>query len=362
MPKTSKEIIGNRIALQELMNSLKNWQKGQAALISGETGVGKTLAVRIAAHELGYEIIETGADEERGQKDMTSLIQASRQHSLAAKKKLFLLDEMDQLESAAAILQLISTSEHPVVLIVNDPYDKKLYDLRQRCRLIKFQRVRTDTIAKFLRNVCTKEGVACTQDLDHIAQMSNGDVRAALLDLELLCAGKQRISDIGYREHSSSVFETLKVIFKTSSLENALIAMNNAEDPEELHRWIAENIAEEYDDIEDVAKAYDMISKADLFHARIIRRQSWSLQKYFFQLSTAGVALAKRRDYNKFVKYNRPKFQYSRANGLMKHIAPKLHVSARKAVVYRPLIKKLSNDQKLLAELGVNREELQDFK
>ncbi len=343
------------------MNFLKNWQKGQAALIAGETGVGKTLAVRIAAHELGYEIVETGADEERGQKNMASLIQASRQHSLMTRKKLFVIDELDQLESAATVMQLISTSEHPAVLIVNDPYDKKLYDLRQRCRLIKFQRVRTDTIAKFLHGVCAKDGLDCDPaDIDQIAQMSNGDVRAALIDLEILCAGGY-IKNIGSREHVSSIFETLKVIFRTSSLENALIALNNAEDPEELHRWVAENIAEEYDAIEDVARAYDMISRADIFYSRILRRQSWSLQKYFFQLSTAGVALAKRRDYNKFVKYNKPRFLPRQGNGVLKKISPKLHVSARKAAVYRLLLKKLSNDQKLLAELGLSEEEMKEL-
>ncbi len=361
-PKTSKELIGNRLAALELTNFLKQWKRGQAALLSGEPGVGKTLAARLVASELGYEIVEIGADQERGRGQMQIFSSASKQAGLISKKKLFLVDETDQMESTAAILQLVRESAHPVVLITNDPYDRKLYPLRQHCKMIKFQRLRHDSISKFLLDVCKKDGIDCDpRHIEQIAKMAGGDARAALIDLEAFSAGRRSIEEMGYREQTQNIFETLKIIFKTSSLENAFIALNNAEDGEELHRWVAENIADEYDDLEDIARAYDAISKADIFYSRIIRRQSWSLQKYFFELSAGGVALAKQRHHGRFVKYTRPQFRYRKDSEAAKKIARKLHVSSRKLAAYRHLIQKLAKNRKLLEELGVAREDLKEI-
>ena len=272
---------------------------------------------------------------------------------------MFIVDELDQMESGKAVTELVEKSEHPVLLITTDLYDKKLYSLRQRCKVIKFSRARWDSIAKFLQEACRKEGIELeATQLEQIAKMSNGDVRAALIDAETLGAGKQDTKEIGYREQPQNAFETLKIIFKTTSMENALIALNNSDDPEELHRWVAENIPAEYTDTEDMARAYDAISKADIFYSRIIKRQSWSLQKYFLELSTAGVALAKKSHYNKFVNYSRPRFMPRKSSDAMQKISRKLHVSSRKAAGYKPLLEKMSKNKKMLEELGVTKEEI----
>ncbi len=361
-PKNSKEMIGNKLAMAEFAGFLKQWKKGQAALIAGETGTGKSITARLIAQELGYEVVEIGADEERKQKNMESFVSAAKQSGLVKKKKLFVIDDLDQMESGKAITELISQSEHPVILITTGLYDRKLYALRQRCKIIKFSRVRSDSIAKFLQQVCEKEEIECeARDLEQIAKMSSGDVRAALIDMETLGAGKADTKEIGYREQNHDIFNTLKIIFKTTSMENALIALNSAGDKEELHRWVAENISEEYDNAEDVARAYDAISKADIFYSRIIRRQSWGLQRYFMELSTAGVALAKRSQYSKFVKYSRPAFRQRKNSEALQKISKKLHVSARKAAAYKQLIKSMAKNEKMLDELGVTKEELREI-
>ncbi len=361
-PASSKDVIGNKLAMAELSGFLKQWKKGQAVLLAGETGVGKSMVARLVAQELGYEAVEIGADQERKQKDMKSFVSAAKQSGMFGKKKLFIVDELDQMESGKAVTELVEQSEHPVILIAADMYDKKLYSLRQRCKVIKFSRARWDSIAKFLQETCRKEGIGLeATQLEQIAKMSNGDVRAALIDTETLSAGKQDIKEIGYREQPQGVFETLKIIFKTTSMENALIALNNADDPEELHRWIAENISAEYTDTDDAARAYDAISKADIFYSRIIKRQSWGLQKYFLELSTAGVALAKKSHYNKFINYTRPRFRPRKNSEAMQKISRKLHTSSRKAAGYMPLLKKMSKNKKLLEELGVTKEEMREI-
>jgi replication factor C large subunit len=360
-PKTTREMIGNRIAVSEITNFLKQWKKGQALMVTGESGVGKTLAVRTVANELDYEIIEIGADEDRGREKMDRMLAASLQGGLMKRKKIFLIDELDQMESMKGIYELIEKSGHPVVLIALDAYEKKFLTLRQKCRIIAFQKIRCDSIASFLKSVCEKERLDVDEArIEQIAKMSSGDVRAALIDLEILSCSKD-LNTVGFREKKQKIFEVIKIIFKTRSMENALIALDGADDPEEVHRWIAANLHAEYDDIEDIARAYEMLSLADIFYARIIRRQSWQLQKYFFELSSAGVALSKNRDYHKFVKYERPRFWPRKNSDAAKKAAEKLHISGRRISEYSQLLHKSAKNKKLLDEMGLTREELREI-
>ncbi len=356
-PKSTKELIGNRLAAIALANFLKSWKKGKAAMLCGESGIGKTLVARLVSKELRYQAIEVGADDDRNQKGMSDLLRSSGQAGLFGSKKLFIIDELEQLESVKAVSELISQSEFPVILIVSDPYEKKFYQLRSKNMLIRFNKIRSDSIAKFLAGVCQKEGMDVGQHLiEQISKTCAGDVRAALIDLECLLAGKKEMQALGFRDEARSIFDSLRIIFKTDSIDNAMIAMNSSGDPDTLHRWIAENLPQEYAEPQDLAAAYDSLSKADIFYSRIIRRQAWSLQKYFFELSAAGVALAKKAPSQRFVKYSRPRFRRKDASMALA-LSQKLHVSSRKAIAYRPLIKKCAS-KKMLAEMGLSKEDV----
>ena len=76
--------------------------------------------------------------------------------------------------------------------------------------------------------------------------------------------------------------------------------------PDEIIWWIEENIINEYEKPEEIAKAYEMLAKSDLFFVRIRKRQNWKLMKYGIDLMTAGVAVSKNEMYRKFSKYQYP--------------------------------------------------------
>ena len=67
--------------------------------------------------------------------------------------------------------------------------------------------------------------------------------------------------------------------------------------------WLDANLPEEYARPEDLARAYDALSKADVFQRRIRRWQHWRFLVYINALLTAGVAVAKDKKYEKFVQY-----------------------------------------------------------
>ncbi len=80
-------------------------------------------------------------------------------------------------------------------------------------------------------------------------------------------------------------------------------------DYEQLKLWLLENIAYQYTDVEDLARAYDALSKADVYLGRIIKTGDWDLLAYAVDLMTAGVAFAAKnnpKDKYRWVKYSFP--------------------------------------------------------
>ena len=109
----------------------------------------------------------------------------------------------------------------------------------------------------------------------------------------------------------------------------------------QLMLWIDENLPKEYTNPEELAAAYDCLSKADVFLGRIRRWQHWRFLVYANALATAGVATAKKEKYQKFVPYTpttrilklwRAKMKYMKRKAIAEKIADKTHISTRKAI------------------------------
>ena len=358
-PKSTKDIIGNSSAIGEIKRFITGWTRKTsrrqplALLVHGATGSGKSTAIRLAAQELGHEVIEAHG----GKASFNAYQQASMQRGIFSRKRLMLfeLDEMPM----KGLPELIKASEHPVICTVGDAYSLSP-SARKNFKLLKFDKIGEAEMIKFLEDVCRKENIATDRrNLEQLVKLSKGDVRSLLIDIEMLKAeGTASLSDrIGYRDSEDNIFSTLKVIFKTMSLENSRIAVENSEkEPEELIRWLEENIAEEYTDMTAIATAFDYLSKADIFGSRIIRRQSWNLQKYI-SLGAYGTSLAKNKPSMRFPSYKYPVF--ARRNGaVLEKISKNLHISKRRASVYIPVLRMLAKkNSRIFDELGIDEKE-----
>jgi replication factor C large subunit len=129
--------------------------------------------------------------------------------------------------------------------------------------------------------------------------------------------------------------------------------MNQSQlDYEELKLWLEENIPMQYTELEDVARAYEFLSKADIYAGRIVKSGDWDLLTYSIDLMTAGIALAAKKnvkDKYRWVKYNFPqrillasklKEMRSIRDDIAQIIAQYLHIStsiARNEII--PLLK-----------------------
>jgi replication factor C large subunit len=320
-PKSLKDFVNQKEALAKFLEWYKKWKPGsKAALLYGKPGTGKTCLVEAFARDENLELIQMNASDTRSKKQIEEVFgYASSVASFFKKGRIFLIDEVDGIagkEDAggiSAIIKIIKESKHPVVLTANDPYDTNLRFLRQYCELIPFSEIPVWDIEKKLKEICEREGIEYDKEvLRQLAKRSEGDLRAAINDLETVASGKNKINlkdldVLGFREREKDMFEALKILFKTSSFNAARLSVADVDlEPENIMLWIEENIANEYEKPDEIAKAYEALAKADLFRARIINRNYWKLMRYMNDLMTAGVSLAKSEMYRKFVKYQFP--------------------------------------------------------
>jgi len=353
-PRSLKEFVNQKEAVQKFLNWIKDWKPGSKALLFyGPPGTGKTCLVEAFAYENDYEFIQLNASDWRSKTQIEQILgQTIRTQPLIKKGKIILIDEIDGLAGkediggAGAILKMIQTSRFPIILTANDPFDPKLRKIRESCELVEFKRLSVYDIEKRLVYICTKEGINFDKEaLREIARRNEGDLRSAINDLEVVARGKREIkredlSVLGLREREREIFEAMKILFKTKSLTAARLVFANVDrDLEELIWWVEENIPKEYEGREEIAKAFEKLAKADLFRAFIKNRQYWKLSKYFNDLMTAGVALAKKEMYKKFTKYSYPTFLKTLAQSKtereeekekLKEWAKKLHCSTKK--------------------------------
>ncbi len=370
-PKTLEEFVGNREAVARILNWLSNWknESKKALLIYGPPGVGKTTLMGLLAKKFNLFLIETNASDLRaGEVIKDKFESALQQSSLFYKGKLMVFDEVDGIAGAedkgavAAIIEIIRKTRFPIVLIANDPYVPALRPLRNLCEMVEFKKVDARSIAKRLKEILMREGIQFDEEaINMIANNANGDLKAAINDLQLIAEGKSKITSedvkiAGYRDTERNIFEALRIIFKTEKADVANWAVSNLEkDPDEFILWVRENVPLEYEKADDLLRAYYFISRADVFRGRIVRQQYWRFIVYIMQLLSVGVATAKDQKYRKFVKYRYPaklkrlsqsKEEREQLLQLLEKLSKKLHCSRKVARTYIPLLRLMKQKDK----------------
>ena len=388
IPKTTKEIFGQEETINKLKNFIINFrrEKKNSALIHGPSGTGKTSSVYAIANELGCEVIEANASDFRNAEQINQKVgNAIGQQSLFAKGKIILVDEIDGLSGhedrggIQAITKLIENSTYPIILTATNPFDNKFSSLRSKSNLIEFRQLDYISIFKILERICFHEKIKYEEEtLKALSRRSGGDARAAINDLQALAQDKKELTkesleELSDRNKLDNIMTALNKIFKTTDLKIAVSAFENVEeDLDEQLLWIDENLPKEYTNPKELAKAYEMLSKADVFNRRIRRWQHYRFLVYINALITAGIASAKKEKYKHLVQYKPTgrilklwwaKQKSAKKKEIAEKIAVKTHSSKKEilksTMPYLPVMfrnKEMKND--IIKELDLNEEEV----
>ncbi len=320
-PKKVKEVAGQALVAGSVVNFVRNFPRvrKKALLLHGPTGNGKTSIVKALANELNLELIELNASDCRNADSIINvLMPAVKQVSLFGQKKLILVDEIDGLSGhqdrggVGSIADVIKESNFPIILTANDAYSDKLKSLRAYCELVEFKQLSAIDILVRLREICAKENVKYELPaMQKLAVSSNGDLRAAINDLQMLAGDDKMLTEADIklfgREKEESIFTLLKLIFKSFNTKDMLkISDYVNEDIDSLILWLDQNIPAEYTKSSDLEFAYQNLADASMFLARISRWQHWRFLVYARYLALAGVQQAKSEANKKFVMHQQP--------------------------------------------------------
>jgi len=273
-PKSLQEITGNSKQAYEVLeyiNSYYREKKTKAIIVSGPTGTGKSLVLEIIAKQLGYELAEYD--------DVDTAVSSMNQMSMFHKGKIIVLD-LDCCTSLRNLKILTEKSRHPVVLMTLDIWESRYAAIRNAHKAVKFYKINSLSIAALLKKLCVSEGIEFDDaSMKEFVKGCDGDMRFALLALDSF--RKTGVGPEGVKTSSRdgvySVFDVMNSIFYGSADRNKL----SSADPFLLTEFLKNKISEVYTG-ERLAHAMDCIAKADLFRSRIIKRQAWSLEKYWY--------------------------------------------------------------------------------
>ena len=219
-PQEFKDLIGQEVMAQTIMNAIKLGKTPNAYLLTGIRGVGKTTTARLIAKALNcqknydekikcsgekfcptceeiigsnhIDILEMDAASKTGIDDIRELIENSKYSPTSAKYKIFIVDEVHML-SKQAFNGLLKTLEEPPqslkFILATTEVRKIPVTILSRCQRFDLKRVSVEELCKHLKNISKKEDGKISDDaIKLIARTSEGSVRDAisLLDRALI--------------------------------------------------------------------------------------------------------------------------------------------------------------------------------
>ena len=212
-PQDFSTVVGQSHITTTLRNAIKNKQLAHAFLFCGPRGVGKTTCARILAKTINCENIspdgeacnrcsscvsfndgaslnihELDAASNNSVDDIRTLVEQVRFAPQAGKYKVYIIDEVHML-STAAFNAFLKTLEEPppyaIFILATTEKHKILPTILSRCQIFDFKRITPADTVEHLQDICTREGISADKAaLQVIAQKSEGCMRDALSILD----------------------------------------------------------------------------------------------------------------------------------------------------------------------------------
>jgi DNA polymerase-3 subunit gamma/tau len=213
-PSSFEDLIGQDAVVRTVSNAFETGRIPQAWILTGVRGVGKTTTARILARALNYElpdgsvkgptihmpvpgvhcqaimesrhmdVLEMDAASHTGVDDVRQINDSVRYAPASARYKVYIIDEVHMLSTAAfnAFLKTLEEPpEHAKFVFATTEIRKVPVTVLSRCQRFDLRRVEADVLMKHLANIAAKENVEVEPEaLGIVARAAEGSVRDSL--------------------------------------------------------------------------------------------------------------------------------------------------------------------------------------
>ena len=208
-PMTFSSVVGQEALTTTLRNAVKSGKLAHAYLFCGPRGVGKTTCARIFAKTINcenpdaegeacnecesckafnenrsYNIFELDAASNNSVENIKTLMEQTRIPPQVGHYKVFIIDEVHMLSTAAfnAFLKTLEEPpKHVIFILATTEKHKILPTILSRCQIYDFERMTVQNIINHLKEVAQRENIQFEEPaLAMIAEKADGGMRDAL--------------------------------------------------------------------------------------------------------------------------------------------------------------------------------------
>jgi replication factor C subunit 1 len=320
-PQNLENVIGNKQCALGLQNWFEKWDtenkvqsqniKGKGnkskdicALLSGPSGVGKTLTVELFIKNYDLNPITLNPHDKIDKEYISKTIIPSLKNKKSYSKKMnvFIIHDIDCYDDygfISSIVNCFKETKIPVIATCNNRYDQSLKPIIPYCLDLKYQKLSMNDIVQFLKPIIKLEGISINEvKLKQLIEDFDYDLRSVLNNLQLYNAtanSKVNTSTNSKDKTNSNIFEVTK-LFMSQNVEidekQTLYWLNNDIIPLMIHEnYPINNIKMKNDAIylNNISTSIASLSDLDIFEKEIHTNGTWELLPYTAWLSVKAV-------------------------------------------------------------------------
>ena len=222
-PRTFDDVVGQEHITETLKRQIAANRLSHAYLFTGTRGTGKTTCAKILSRAVNCEhpvngnpcnqcpaclgiesgsildVLELDAASNNGVDQVRALRDEAVYSPAAVRKRVYIVDEVHMLSTAAfnALLKILEEPpEHLLFILATTELHKVPATIKSRCQQFSFKRILPTEISARLNHVCAHEGIALSTDASALlARLADGGLRDALSLLDQ-CTGYSETVDV----------------------------------------------------------------------------------------------------------------------------------------------------------------------
>ena len=221
-PKTFDDVVGQKVVVETLKNSINHEKVNHAYLFYGPRGIGKTTIAKIFSRAVNclknndgnpcnqcemckkslnsVDIIEIDAASNNGVDEIREIRNKVNLVPTELKYKVYIIDEVHMLTTGAfnALLKTLEEPPKHVIFVLATTDLQKVSDtIISRCQCFSFKKISIDNNILKLKDICKKEKISISDDtLNLIAEYSEGGLRDSIGLLDKISSYKNDNIDV----------------------------------------------------------------------------------------------------------------------------------------------------------------------